>query len=194
MTNGAKIVTPTKKTYTDKKTITIEHRINHTDKQKAGDTIRAGRYADWKITQTIANVWKDFTIVDTISARDANENALENVHYAYASELDAELKNKMKFALTDGSTSKFTDLNGKINISIQYYADDAMQYEIQPTDTTTKIKKFVIQVNKGNYDGTPIKSMEVSYSTQLDLSKIEEGQKLFAVNTANNVEQKYEYG
>lgn len=193
VTNGAKIVTPTKKTYTDAKTITIEHRINHTDKQKAGDTIRAGRYADWKITQTIANEWNEFTIVDTISARDANENALENVHYAYASELDAELKNKMKFALTDGSTSTFSKLNGKINISIQYYADDAMQQVIQPTDTTTKIKKFVIQVNKGSYDGTPIKSMEVSYSTQLDLSKIEEGQKLFAVNTANNVEQKYEY-
>ena len=35
--------------------------------------------------------------------------------------------------------------------------------------------------------------MEVSYSTQLDLSEIQEGQKLFAVNTANNVEQKYEY-
>lgn len=190
VTNGANIVTPTKKTYTDYKTITIEHRSNNTVKQKAGDTIRAGRYADWKITQTIANDWTEFTIDDTISARNTDGNALENVHYAYASELDAELK-KMEFALTDGSTSKFTDLNGQIDISIQYYADD--EKIIQPTDTTTKIKKFVIQVKKGSYDGTPIKSMEVSYSTQLDLSKIEEGQKLVAVNTANNVEQKYEY-
>lgn len=193
VTNGAKIVTPTKKTYTDSKTITIEHRSNNTVKQKDGNTIRAGRYADWKITQTIANEWTDFTIVDTISARDDDEHVLENVHYAYASELDAELKKNMKFALTDGSTSKFTDLNEKIDISIQYYADDAKQQVIQPTDTTTKIKKFEILVKKGNYDGTPIKSMEVSYSTQLDLSKIEEGQKLFAVNTANNEEQKYEY-
>lgn len=192
VTNGAKIVTPKNKTYTDAKTITIEHRSDHTDKQKAGNTIRAGRYADWKITQTIANEWNEFTIVDTISAQDANGNVLENVHYAYASELDAELK-KMKFALTDGSTRTFSDLNGQINILIRYYADDAMQQEIQPTDTTTKIKKFVIQVHKGSYDGTPIKSMEVSYSTQLDLSEIQEGQKLFAVNTANNVEQKYEY-
>ena len=193
VTNGAKIATPTKKTYTDSKTITIEHRRNNTDKQKAGDTIRAGRYADWKITQTIANDWKEFTIVDTISARDADGNALENVHYAYASELDAELKNKMKFALTDGSTSKFSDLNRKIDISIQYYADDEMQQIIQPADTTTRIKKFVIQVHKGNYDGTPIKSMEVSYSTQLDLSEIEEGKKLVAVNTANGVKREYEY-
>lgn len=191
VTNGANIVTPTKKTYTDAKTITIEHRSNHTDKQKAGNTIRAGRYADWKITQTIANKWTDFTIVDTISARDDDRNVLPNVHYAYASELDAELKKNMTFALTDGSTSKFTDLNGQINISIRYYADD--EQEIQPTDTTTKIKKFVIQVSKGSYDGTPIKSMEVSYSTQLDLSKIEEGQKLFAENTANGVKQEYEY-
>lgn len=189
--NGAKIVTPTKKTYTDIKTITIEHRRNNTVKQKAGNTIRAGRYADWKITQTIANKWDEFTIVDTISARDANENVLENVHYAYASELDAELKKNMKFALTDGSTSKFTDLNGQIDISIQYYADN--EQIIQPNDTTTKIKKFVIRVNKGNYDGTPIKSMEVSYSTQLDLSKIQEGQKLVAVNTANGAKQEYEY-
>ena len=193
VTNGAKIVTPKNKTYTDAKTITIEHRSNNTVKQKDGNTIRAGRYADWKITQTIANEWTDFTIVDTISARDDDEHVLENVHYAYASELDAELKKNMKFALTDGSTSKFTDLNEKIDISIQYYADDAKQQVIQPTDTTTKIKKFEILVKKGNYDGTPIKSMEVSYSTQLDLSKIEEGQKLFAVNTANNEEQKYEY-
>lgn len=193
VTNGAKIVTPTKKTYTDYKTITIEHRSNNTDKQKAGNTIRAGRYADWKITQTIANKWDEFTIVDTISARDDNGHVLENVHYAHASELDAELKKNMTFALTDGSTSKFTDLNEQIDISIQYYADDAMHQEIQPTDTTTKIKKFVIQVHKGSYDGTPIKSMEVSYSTQLDLSEIQEGQKLFAENTANNVEQEYEY-
>lgn len=193
VTNGAKIVTPTKKTYTDNKTITIEHRRNNTDKQKAGNTIRAGRYADWKITQTIANDWDDFTIVDTISARDADGKVLENVHYAHASELDAELKNKMKFALTDGSTSTFSNLNGKIDISIQYYADDAMQQEIQPNDTTTKIKKFVIRVHKGNYDGTPIKSMEVFYSTQLDLSEIQEGQKLFVENTANDVKQEYEY-
>ncbi len=192
VTNGAKIVTPKTKIYTDAKTITIEHRSNNTDKQKAGNTIRAGRYADWKITQTIANDWNEFTIVDTISARDDDGNVLKNVHYAHASELDAELK-KMEFALTDGSTSKFTDLNGKIDISIQYYADDAMRQEIQPSDTTTKIKKFVIRVHKGSYDGTPIKSMEVSYSTQLDLSEIQEGQKLFAENTANNVKQEYEY-
>lgn len=190
VTNDAKIVTPTKKTYTDNKTITIEHRSNNTDKQKAGNTIRAGRYADWKITQTIANDWDTFTIVDTISARDDNGKVLENVHYAHASELDAELK-KMEFALTDGSTRKFTDLNGKIDISIQYYADN--EQIIQPTDTTTKIKKFVIRVHKGNYNGTPIKSMEVSYSTQLDLSKIQEGQKLFAENTANDVKREYEY-
>lgn len=193
VTNGAEIVTPKKKTYTDNKTITIEHRSNHTDKQKAGNTIRAGRYADWKITQTIANEWTDFTIVDTISARDTDGNELKNVHYAHASELDAELKKNMKFALTDGSTSTFSNLNGKINISIQYYADDAMQQEIQPNDTTTKIKKFVIKVTKGGYDGTPIKSMEVSYSTQLDLSGIQEGQKLFVENTANDVKQEYEY-
>lgn len=191
VTNGAIIDAPTKKTYTDAKTITIEHRSNNTVKQKDGNTIRAGRYADWKITQTIANEWTDFTIVDTISARDDDEHVLENVHYAYASELDAELKKNMKFALTDGSTSKFTDLNGQIDISIQYYADNGQI--IQPTDTTTKIKKFVIQVSKGNYDGTPIKSMEVSYSTQLDLSKIQEGQKLVAENTANGVKQEYEY-
>lgn len=193
VTNGAKIVTPKNKTYTDNKTITIEHRRNNTDKQKAGNTIRAGRYADWKITQTIANEWTDFTIVDTISARDDDGNALENVHYAYASELDAELKKNMTFALTDGSTSTFSNLNGKIDISIQYYADDAMQKKIQPNDTTTKIKKFEIRVNKGSYDGTPIKSMEVSYSTQLDLSEIQEGQKLFVENTANDVKQEYEY-
>lgn len=193
VTNGAKIVTPKNKTYTDAKTITIEHRSNNTVKQKAGNTIRAGRYADWKITQTIANAWDTFTIVDTISAQDANGNVLENVHYAHASELDAELKKNMKFALTDGSTSTFSNLNGKINISIQYYADDAKQQEIQPSDTTTKIKKFVIKVTKGNYDGTPIKSMEVSYSTQLDLSEIQEGQKLFVENTANDVKQEYEY-
>ena len=192
VTNGAKIVTPKNKIYTDAKTITIEHRRNNTDKQKAGNTIRAGRYADWKITQTIANDWNEFTIVDTISARDTDGNVLKNVHYAHASELDAELK-KMEFALTDGSTSKFTDLNGKIDISIQYYADDAMRQEIQPSDTTTKIKKFVIRVHKGSYDGTPIKSMEVSYSTQLDLSGIQEGQKLFAENTANDVKREYEY-
>lgn len=191
VTNGAKIVTPKNKTYTDAKTITIEQRSNNTDKQKAGNTIRAGRYADWKITQTIANEWTDFTIVDTISARDDDGNALENVHYAHASELDAELKKNMTFALTDGSTSKFTDLNGKIDISIQYYADD--EQNIQPSDTTTKIKKFVIRVHKNSYDGTPIKSMEVSYSTQLDLSEIQEGQKLFVENTANNVKQEYEY-
>ncbi len=193
VTNGAKIVTPKNKIYTDAKTITIEYRSNNTDKQKAGNTIRAGRYADWKITQTIANKWTDFTIVDTISARDDDGHVLENVHYAHASELDAELKKNMTFALTDGSTSKFTDLNEQIDISIQYYADDAMHQEIQPSDTTTKIKKFVIRVHKGSYDGTPIKSMEVSYSTQLDLSKIEEGQKLFVENTANNVKQEYEY-
>ena len=192
VTNGAKIVTPTKKAYTDAKTITIEHRRNNTDKQKAGNTIRAGRYADWKITQTIANDWTDFTIVDTISARDDDENVLKNVHYAHASELDAELK-KMEFALTDGSTRKFTDLNREIDISIRYYADDEMHQEIQPSDTTTKIKKFVIRVNKGSYDGTPIKSMEVSYSTQLDLSEIQEGQKLFVENTANDVKREYEY-
>lgn len=193
VTNGAKIVTPKNKTYTDAKTITIEHRSNNTDKQKAGNTIRAGRYADWKITQTIANEWTEFTIDDTISARDTDGKVLQNVHYAHASELDAELKKNMTFALTDGSTSKFTDLNGKIDISIQYYADDAMRQEIQPNDTTTKIKKFEIRVHKNNYDGTPIKSMEVSYSTQLDLSGIQEGQKLFVENTANNVKQEYEY-
>lgn len=191
VTNGAKIVTPTKKTYTDYKTITIEHRSNNTVKQKAGNTIRAGRYADWKITQTIANAWDTFTIVDTISARDTDGNELKNVHYAHASELDAELKKNMTFALTDGSTSTFSNLNRQIDISIRYYADD--EQEIQPTDTTTKIKKFVIQVHKGSYDGTPIKSMEVSYSTQLDLSEIQEGQKLFVENTANDVKQEYEY-
>ena len=48
-------------------------------------------------------------------------------------------------------------------------------------------------ISTSSSDGTPIKSMEVFYSTQLDLSEIQEGQKLFVENTANDVKQEYEY-
>ena len=159
--------------------------------------------APWKIEVVVPNKWESYGILDKIySTKD-----LDGIHYGIASELQSDLENHLTFTLVDNTTMTYAQaIAAGIQIEIKY-ADIQDGFnkktgemlskakEISSTDSTTPVRSFYIKLTKtDSYKGQNIKKLTIdSYSTYVDVSKVEPGNEITIRNKANNAEAKYTY-
>lgn len=159
--------------------------------------------APWKIEVVVPNKWESYGILDKIySPKD-----LDGIHYGIASELQSDLENHLTFTLVDNTTMTYAQaIAAGIQIEIKY-ADiqdgfdketgkmSSKAKEISSTDSTTPVRSFYINLTKtDSYKGQNIKKLTIdSYSTYVDVSKVESGNEITIKNKANNAEAKYTY-
>lgn len=159
--------------------------------------------APWKIEVVVPNKWDSYGILDKIySPKD-----LDGIHYGIASELQSDLENHLTFTLVDNTTMTYAQaIAAGIQIEIKY-ADIQDGFdkktgemlskakEISSTDSTTPVRSFYINLTKtDSYKGQNIKKLTIdSYSTYVDVSKVEPGNEITIRNKANNAEAKYTY-
>lgn len=159
--------------------------------------------APWKIEVVVPNKWESYGILDKIySPKD-----LDGIHYGIASELQSDLENHLTFTLVDNTTMTYAQaIAAGIQIEIKY-ADIQDGFdkktgemlskakEISSTDSTTPVRSFYIKLTKtDSYKGQNIKKLTIdSYSTYVDVSKVESGNEITIRNKANNAEAKYTY-
>lgn len=159
--------------------------------------------APWKIEVVVPNKWESYGILDKIySPKD-----LDGIHYGIASELQSDLENHLTFTLVDNTTMTYAEAKAAgIQIEIKY-ADIQDGFdkkngemlskakEISSTDSTTPVRSFYIKLTKtDSYKGQNIKKLTIdSYSTYVDVSKVEPGNEITIRNKANNAEAKYTY-
>lgn len=157
--------------------------------------------APWKIEVVVPNKWESYGILDKIySPKD-----LDGIHYGIASELQSDLENHLTFTLVDNTTMTYAQaIAAGIQIEIKY-ADIQDGFdkktgemlskakEISSTDSTTPVRSFYIKLTKtDSYKGQNIKKLTIdSYSTYVDVSKVEPGNEITIRNKANNAEAKY---
>lgn len=159
--------------------------------------------APWKIEVVVPNKWESYGIWDKIySPKD-----LDGIHYGIASELQADLENHLTFTLVDNSTMSYAEAKAAgIQIEIKYADIEAgfdkvtgkmssKAKEISSTDSTTPVRSFYIKLTKtDSYKGQNIKKLTIdSYSTYVDVSKVEPGNEITIKNKANDAEAKYTY-
>lgn len=159
--------------------------------------------APWKIEVVVPNKWESYGILDKIySPKD-----LDGIHYGIASELQSDLENHLTFTLVDNTTMTYAQaIAAGIQIEIKY-ADIQDGFdkrtgemlskakEISSTDSTTPVRSFYIKLTKtDSYKGQNIKKLTIdSYSTYVDVSKVEPGNEIKIKNKANNAEANYTY-
>lgn len=159
--------------------------------------------APWKIEVVVPNKWESYGILDKIySPKD-----LDGIHYGIASELQSDFENHLTFTLVDNTTMTYAQaIAAGIQIEIKY-ADIQDGFdkktgemlskakEISSTDSTTPVRSFYIKLTKtDSYKGQNIKKLTIdSYSTYVDVSKVEPGNEITIRNKANNAEAKYTY-
>lgn len=159
--------------------------------------------APWKIEVVVPNKWESYGILDKIySPKD-----LDGIHYGIASELQSDLENHLTFTLVDNTTMTYAQaIAAGIQIEIKY-ADIQDGFdkrtgemlskakEISSTDSTTPVRSFYIKLTKtDSYKEQNIKKLTIdSYSTYVDVSKVEPGNEITIRNKANNAEAKYTY-
>ena len=159
--------------------------------------------APWKIEVVVPNKWESYGILDKIySPKD-----LDGIHYGIASELYSDFENHLTFTLVDNTTMTYAQaIAAGIQIEIKY-ADIQDGFdkktgemlskakEISSTDSTTPVRSFYIKLTKtDSYKGQNIKKLTIdSYSTYVDVSKVEPGNEITIRNKANNAEAKYTY-
>lgn len=159
--------------------------------------------APWKIEVVVPNKWESYGILDKIySPKD-----LDGIHYGIASELQSDLENHLTFTLVDNTTMTYAQaIAAGIQIEIKYadiqdgfdkkYGEMLSKAkEISSTDSTTPVRSFYIKLTKtDSYKGQNIKKLTIdSYSTYVDVSKVEPGNEITIRNKANNAEAKYTY-
>lgn len=159
--------------------------------------------APWKIEVVVPNKWDSYGILDKIySPKD-----LDGIHYGIASELQSDLENHLTFTLVDNTTMTYAQaIAAGIQIEIKY-ADiqdgfnkdtgkmSSKAKEILSTDSTTPVRSFYIKLTKtDSYKGKNIKKLTIdSYSTYVDVTKVESGNEIKIKNKANNAEANYTY-
>lgn len=128
--------------------------------------------ANWKIEVTNTLGGTDFTLVDVMDARDANNNRL-NVdadgarHWFYKHELETAVQNTLTLKLRDGSTKHYAEVKGKL--TIKAFSDYHALAEV--TDDTTRARAFKITVKD-----LPVLKMELTVTTHEDRDKVTNGE------------------
>lgn len=144
--------------------------------------------AYWKITTAVPNNWDKKEITDYIYTPNKSD---EGAHYGIAAELDAELKENLRFNCTDDSALTYDQaVAAGIGIKITYYSavqDKYMTTEhvIPASDTTRKVQSFKIELTN-NYTGDKrIKELVINdYYTYVDVTGVPNDKKVEYDNKA----------
>ena len=137
--------------------------------------------ASWKIVVTNDLGGTDFTLVDVMDARDANNQRL-NVdadgprHWFYKSDLETAVQKSLKLTLRDGNTKDYADVWDKL--TIEAFSDYHAQAPV--TDDTTRARAFKITVKD-----LPVRRMELTVTTHEDRDKVTNGETRKYVNWAS---------
>ena len=144
--------------------------------------------AYWKITTAVPNNWDTKTITDYIYTPNKPD---EGAHYGIAAELDAELKENLRFNCTDDSALTYDQaVAAGIGIKITYYSAVQDKYMtddhvIPASDTTRKVQSFKIELTN-NYTGDKrIKELVINdYYTYVDVTGVPNDKKVEYDNKA----------
>ena len=137
--------------------------------------------ASWKIVVTNTLGGTNFTLVDVMDARDANNQRL-NVdadgprHWFYKSDLETAVQKSLKLTLRDGNTKDYADVWDKL--TIEAFSDYHAQAPV--TDDTTRARAFKITVKD-----LPVRRMELTVTTHEDRDKVTNGETRKYVNWAS---------
>ena len=137
--------------------------------------------ASWNIVVTNDLGGTDFTLVDVMGARDANNQRL-NVdadgprHWFYKSDLETAVQKSLKLTLRDGNTKDYADVWDKL--TIEAFSDYHAQAPV--TDDTTRARAFKITVKD-----LPVRRMELTVTTHEDRDKVTNGETRKYVNWAS---------
>ena len=139
--------------------------------------------ASWSVSVDIPSDWDTFTMTDTITANDASNNALSDVHYALLRELKKEIEENLQLELTTG-TKKFCEgTNNKVegvSYSVKYYNKDGNEV----TSDDAHVTRFEITLTNGNEITTAKKLTLNGYHTILSKSAMQDGDEWTFKNTA----------
>lgn len=137
--------------------------------------------ASWDIVVTNTLGGTNFTLVDVMDARDANNQRL-NVdadgprHWFYKSDLETAVQKSLKLTLRDGNTKDYADVWDKL--TIEAFSDYHAQAPV--TDDTTRARAFKITVKD-----LPVRRMELTVTTHEDRDKVTNGETRKYVNWAS---------
>ena len=137
--------------------------------------------ASWRIEVTNTLGGTDFTLVDVMDARNANNQRLPvdtdgARHWFYKSELETAVQNTLTLTLRDGSIKSYADVRDKL--TIEAFSDYAAKAKV--TDDMTRARAFKIKVK-----GLPVLKMELTVTTHEDRDKVTNGETRKYVNWAS---------
>ena len=137
--------------------------------------------ASWRIEVTNTLGGTDFTLVDVMDARNANNQRLPvdtdgARHWFYKSELETAVQNTLTLTLRDGSTKHYAEVKDKL--TIEAFSDYHAAAKV--TDDTTRARAFKIKVK-----GLSVLKMELTVTTHEDRNKVTNGETRKYVNWAS---------
>lgn len=137
-----------------------------------------------------------FTFTDTfenLKKSPGGEDLGNESHYAYASELEKELKKELFFTNYDGESYLYNgngqtpqhrgnqNNQGVTSISVTYY--DINDRVVKSTDSNSKVKKFTVNIEYQSFFNPKYFSIS-EYHTYGDLSQVKNGEKAKIINKA----------
>lgn len=147
---------------------------------KKHDSTDSDGVASWNIVVTNDLGGTNFTLVDVMDARGANNNRLNDGadgarHWFYKSDLETAVQKSLKLTLRDGSTKQYADVQGKL--TIEAFSDYHAQAPV--TDDTTRARAFKITVKD-----LPVRRMELTVTTREDRNDVKVGETRKYMNAA----------
>lgn len=138
--------------------------------------------ASWDIVVTNDLGGTNFTLVDVMDARGANNNRLNDGtdgarHWFYKSDLETAVQKSLKLTLRDGSTKQYADVQGKL--TIEAFSDYGATNTNKVTDDTTRARAFKITVKD-----LPVRRMELTVTTREDRNDVKVGETRKYMNAA----------
>lgn len=178
------------KNWSSSTTVSVKHRDEKLQKSYQNNYVDGGKiHYRWKVERTIPNgTFSAFTYKDVIhDGVDGNGNEIPDSHYALASELQSVFEKNMEMQLQDEKgkihTIKWVE-NDFVTFSAVYY--DADGKVVDPSDTTTHVKRFEITVTPKEgrtLEGIYFKIWD--YPTIVDYTGMDENETRNFVNTGS---------
>ena len=140
--------------------------------------------APWTITAAIPGKGK-YEIKDIIKGNWFNG---KNIHYGIAKDLQTQIEQNLTltYYTSDGQeqTLKYNDIKQRSDIpfEVTYYSNDWFgDTPISPTDTTTQVRSFKIELDTTTC-ALDLKQLALNYSTQVDIGDLPEGERISIYN------------
>lgn len=149
---------------------------------KKHDSTDSDGVASWNIVVTNDLGGTNFTLVDVMDARGANNNRLNDGtdgarHWFYKSDLETAVQKSLKLTLRDGSTKQYADVQGEL--TIEAFSDYGATNTNKVTDDTTRARAFKITVKD-----LPVRRMELTVTTREDRNDVKVGETRKYMNAA----------